>query len=278
MPEIKGILEGVDRLIDGHLFFDDRFDGYSYKHKRSCTVLSKAQPESFNGAVLISDIYACIEGNLRLRLECLRPEERTPSSANWMIRSGTAASGIQPNPGNTSAEVTLERAIAQRWSERWTYQMPTASGLFGSRSDKRRAIDLVCSHGNNCFDFVELKISSNTPLHAAMEILGYGLVYLASRKDSAQNLQYGSGASIPLMSASTISLVVLAPSKFYEQFKLDWLERGLNDGLKELLTKQGMPKLVMKFCFERFADDFKWEPPYKPDMLPEKVERMRVYS
>jgi hypothetical protein len=272
MSEIKGILDGVDKLIDGHIFNGDRFEGYSYKHKRSCALLSKAPPESFDGTVLISDIYACIEENLRLR-----PEDRTPSSANWMIRSGTA-SGIQPDPKNTSAEVTLERAIAQRWPEIWTYQMPIASGLFGPKSDKRRAIDLVCSHGNNCFDFVELKIRSNTPLHAAMEILCYGLVYLASRKDPAQNLQYGSGASIPLMSASAINLVVLAPPKFYEQYKLDWLERGLNDGLKELLTKQGMPKLVMKFCFERFADDFKWESTYKPDMLPEKLERKRVYS
>jgi hypothetical protein len=265
----KSILTGVDALINSHFFADDHSDGYSYKHKRSCIALSTAQPESFDGAALISGIYDCIEKNLYLR------PDRAPSSENWKLRN---TNDVKHDPENDSAEVTLERAIVKRWPKEWTYQMPVASGLFGSTSDKRRAVDLVCLSGNDCFDFVELKIKSNTPLHAAMEILGYGLVYLASRKDSAKNLKYGDGNSLSMMKAKAICLVALAPSQYYEKYKLDWLERSLNDGLIKLLKQKLVTNLKMTFRFEKFSDDFVWSPGFTPEMLPKKLVRERVYQ
>ena len=267
----ESILDGVDSLINTHFFTGERFTKYRYEHKRSCNVLSAAQPEAFDGTKLIADVYDRIETNLSLR------PDRSPSPENWKIRSEITAKNIQPSTENKSAEVTLERAIAQRWPEKWTYQMPVASGLFGSKSDKRRAIDLVCLGENGCFDFIELKIESNTPLYAAMEILGYGLVYLASRKDSAKNLKYGNGASLPVMNATAISLVVLAPSDYYEKYKLDWLERGINGGLAALLKDMRVTNLQMNFCFKKFEDDFKSSQKFTPEMLPEELVFDRVY-
>ena len=177
----KSILDGVDSLINSHFFADEHSTKYSYKHKPSCNALSASPPEAFDGTKLIAGIYKCIEKNL------LRRPDRAPSPKNWKIRSETDTKNIQPREDNKSAEVTLERAIAQRWPEKWTYQMPVASGLFGEHSDKRRSIDLVYFGEHGSFDFVELKVESNTPLYAAMEILGYGLVYLASRNDSVKN-------------------------------------------------------------------------------------------
>ena len=155
--------------------------------------------------------------------------------------------------------------------------MPVASGLIDHKSDKRRCIDLVSIGENGGFDFVELKYESNTPLYAAMEILGYGLVYLASRMDSAKNLKYGNGASLPVMSATAISLVVLAPSDYYKEYKLGWLERGLNDGLNDLLAAKKMKNLEMDFRFERLPDSFVWSHESKAEMLPIELIRERVY-
>ena len=267
----KSILDGVDSLINSHFFPGENFTKYRYEHRRSCNALSAAQPEPFNGTALIYDIYGRIEKNLSLR------PDRAPSPENWKIRSEKTAKRIQPSSENKSAEVTLERAIAQRCPDKWTYQMPVASGLFGSKSDKRRSIDLVCLGENGSFDFVELKIESDTPLYAAMEILGYGLVYLASRIDSAKNLKYGNGASLPVMSAIAISLVVLAPSQYYEKCKLGWLERGLNDGLNDLLAAKEVKNLKMDFRFEKFPDNFAWRHESKPEMLPRELIRERVY-
>lgn len=267
----NSILTGVDALINSYFFAGERFTKYRYEHKRSCNALSVAQPESFNGTALISVIYGQIEKNLSNR------PARAPSSENWKIRSERTANNIRPSSENKSAEVTLERAIAQRWPEKWTYQMPIASGLIDHKSDKRRSIDLVCLGDNGCFDFVELKLESDTPLYAAMEILGYGLVYLASRMDSAKNLKYGNGASLPVMSATAISLVVLAPSKYYEECKLGWLERGLNDGLNDLLAAKEVKNLKMDFRFERFPKNFAWSHESKPEMLPETLTRKPVY-
>lgn len=267
----KSILDGVDSLINSHFFVGERFAKYRYEHKRSCNALSAARPESFNGTELISGIYARIEANLSNR------PRRAPSSENWKIRSEKTAQRIQPNSKNESAEVTLERAIAQRWPEKWTYQMPVASGLIDHKSDKRRAIDLVRLGENGGFDFVELKLESDTPLYAAMEILGYGLVYLASRIDSAKNLKYGNSASLPVMSATAISLVVLAPSQYYEKCKLGWLERDLNDGLNDLLAAKEVKNLKMDFRFEKFPDNFAWSHKSKTEILPEALIRKPVY-
>jgi hypothetical protein len=170
-----------------------------------------------------------------------------------------------PSSNNESAEVKLERAIVQKWPASWTYQMPVASGLFDGYSDKRRAVDLVFNHGDGHYDLVELKIKSDTPLYAAMEILGYGLIYLASRTDRAKNLKY-KVAELPVLKANRISLCVLAPANYYEG-NLMWLQDAINNGLKRFATTD----LSIDFCFQKFGNQFGNDLPIK--VLPEILVR-----
>lgn len=240
------ILEGVNEVIDRHLFAGEELPHYRYFQKRSCNKLSKSPPKSFDGAALVAGMYQCIEGNL-----AKRPDGRTPSSKNWNLRSTKDHHLISPSSNNESAEVKLERAIVQNWPDSWTYQMPVASGLFDGHSDKRRAVDLVFDHKDGHFDLVELKIKSDTPLYAAMEILGYGLIYLASRTDRAKNLKY-KAVDLPVLSASGITLCVLTPEGYYAGSHLMWLQDEINDGLKRLATLD----LRIDFRFEQFGSEW----------------------
>jgi hypothetical protein len=261
------ILEGIDEVINSHLFVDGRFTpDYTYCQRQSCIALSETAPMSLNGAKLVSDMYQHIEANLDKR-----PVNRTPSPENWKLRSTKDHDMRRPGVKNKSAEVKLERAIVEKWPKSWNYQIPVASGLFDEHSDKRRAVDLVFDHQADHFDLVELKIKSDTPLYAAMEILGYGLVYLASRTDRAGNLKYKT-ADLPVLRANKITLCVLAPAKYYEyKGRLKWLQDAINVGLKHL------PKLdlTIDFYFEQF--DFPWTSESTARDLPETLIRKLVW-
>lgn len=264
MSEVpKSVLEGVGAVINNHFFSREQLPAYQYHHKRSWDDLSQTPPKGFDGSALIEAMSNRIEENLKIR------SNRAPSPDNWTLRSTKCQHRNGTGRENRSDEVTLERAIVQRWPTDWTYQMPVASGLFGPRTDKRRAVDLVFDHKNGHYEFVELKIKSDTPLYAAMEILGYGLVYLASRKDRAQNLAYN-GAALPVLRASRITLCVLAPKLYYGDRNIAWLEDSINDGL----TRSTVPGLNIDFCFEKF--DFAWNSYFSPSDLPEPLGRQPV--
>jgi hypothetical protein len=76
---------------------------------------------------------------------------------------------------NRSPEVTLERAFMRALVEAgrndWSNQVPLISGIAGSHAFKKRAVDLVHRHEDGSFEFVELKVNSDTPIYAAVEIL-----------------------------------------------------------------------------------------------------------
>jgi hypothetical protein len=88
-------------------------------------------------------------------------------------------------PHNGGAEVKLERAIAAACEATrccdWANRIPAASGLIAGAGDGRRAIDLVHRRGDRHFELIELKIASDTPLYAAVEIIGYGCLWLLAR-------------------------------------------------------------------------------------------------
>ena len=255
------ILYGIDAVIDRHFFAEEQFHGYRYFQKRSCNAFTKNPPKSFDGAALITAMYDCIENNLGKR-----PDGKTPSPQNWRLRSTNDHHLVRPSSNNESAEVKLERAIVQQWPANWTYQMPVASGLFDGHTDKRRAVDLVFDHEDGHYDLVELKIKSDTPLYAAMEILGYGLVYLASRTDLAGNLNC-KASDLPVLKANRITLCVLAPENYYGDSNLKWLEVEINDGLTRFAT----PDLNIDFQFQKFGNQLGNHLPIK--VLPETLIR-----
>ena len=255
------IIDGIAAVIDRQFFSDEEIAlGHNYVQKRSCNTFSKNAPKSFDGAALVTAMYDHIEKNL-----AKRPDGRTPSPKNWRLRSTEDHHRISPNSNNESIEVKLERAIVQEWADSWTYQMPVASGLFDEYSDKRSAVDLVFDHGDGHYDLVELKIKSDTPLYAAMEILGYGLIYLASRTDRAGNLKY-KVADLPVLKANRISLCVLAPANYY-QGSLMWLQDAINVGLKRFATTD----FSIDFCFQKFGNQLGNDLPLK--FLPEILAR-----
>lgn len=257
------ILAGIEEVINSHLFADGMFSDFRYLQKRSCNELSRNPPNLFDGKALVTALFERIQENL-----AMRPNGRAPSSKNWHLRSTNVHHLIGPAIHNESAEVKLERAIVQKWPANWTYQMPVASGLFDGYTDKRRAVDLVFDHEDEDghYDLVELKIKSDTPLYAAMEILGYGLVYLASRTDLAGNLNY-KASDLPVLKANRITLCVLAPENYYETSNLKWLEVAINDGLTQFAT----PDLSIDFQFQKFGNQLGNHLPIK--VLPETLIR-----
>ncbi len=141
---------------------------------------------------------------------------------------------------NTSPEVKLERAIAAACASDWANQVPICSGAAGPSADRRRAIDLVHKAGDKHFQFIELKIASDTPLYAAIEIIGYGCVWLLSR-------QQPSARTSELLQAEQVDLLVLAPERYYGDFRLGALAAALDAQVADLGRSF---KLGLSFRFE----------------------------
>lgn len=144
---------------------------------------------------------------------------------------------------NPSAEVRLEQAIAGS-GPGWANQIPICSGLVGPSADRRRAIDLVHRVGEGHFEFIELKVASDTPLYAAIEIIGYACVWLLARRDDAV-------PTSELLSADRVDLIVLAPASYYARYRLDRLAAALDGELAELGTSAGVR---LSFRFEILPD------------------------
>lgn len=130
-----------------------------------------------------------------------------------------------------------------------------------------RSIDLVERTGDESFDFIELKIRSDTPLYAALEVLDYGVLYAFSRIN-ARSLNYEQGFS-EILDARRIGLRVLAPNRFYEHksrgtretksLDLAWLESIMLDATRRLASMIG-GDTVMDFRFDVFPKTFSQDP------------------
>lgn len=123
---------------------------------------------------------------------------------------------------NQSCEKMLEKAVAilaegchMPW---WFNQCPVASGIVGSRSNRKNAIDLVhWSESSRCARLIELKWGSNDPLYALREILRYGVAYIFCRVHRKELPLQGKYFR-PLMDAHHVNLEVVAPLRFYDGY------------------------------------------------------------
>jgi hypothetical protein len=148
-------------------------------------------------------------------------------------------------PENASPELRLERAIVASCGESWSNQMPVASGLVGPASNKRAAVDLVYREDPTTYSLIELKVDSDNPLFAAIEILIYGLLFAWS-KNNQETLGYDI-QNQPVLRAIDITLGVLAPERFFEGMDLTALATVLNRGLAEFGEQHGLV-LAFEFC------------------------------
>lgn len=231
----KSILEGVDNLIDSALGVNGVGETPHHEHETSCHQLTKTPMTEFDASVLIADIYYQIGTNWDTS------KYHDGSEENWRLEK---QKGIGAN--NNRPEVSLERAIvnipAEIWPDaaNWFNQVPVASGLVDPHEGGRR-IDLVHNCGDKAYEFIELKVDSNTPLYAAMEILKYGVLYIFCRQDDRVKCVDQKGEPIidregKLMQAKKIHLRVLAPAKYYEKYDLSWLEKSIKSGLAIFLA------------------------------------------
>jgi len=231
----KGILSGVDKIIDDALRVESIGKAPYYQHKTACDQLHRVPRKNF-AANLLTKIYDQIENNWEGRLR-----KKSPSKQNWRFQQNKK---VDKNP---SLEVQLERAIVNinqdMWpdAKNWANQVPTASGLWDHKCDKRRAIDLVhVSPGQNNYDtveFIELKVnrSAGHPVYAAIEVLLYGMLYVFSRR-RLKELEYDLTKQ-PLLQAKAIHLVVLAPFEYYFAYRFERLEKEITTELARFIGK-----------------------------------------
>jgi hypothetical protein len=215
------------------------------RHRSSLDTLSKAWPTSRTMASLAKRLFEQVSTNWRT---CRERARRRPSSENW--RWGRPVLNIAEH--NRSPEVVLERAIIRACGDvgrtDWCNQIPVASGVVDSYAHKRSALDLVHREDSGAFEFIELKIRSDIPLFAAIEVVQYGLIWLLSRRD-----QVPCGyVNRTLLEADTIDLRVLAPSSFYNGRDLSPLAEALNVGVRAVgLTHDNT---ALSFQFQEFPD------------------------
>jgi hypothetical protein len=249
MPE--SILKGVEPIIDEALGLKNCGIGKQphYKHKTSCLKLSEFPPLTFDAESLIKKIYDLVKSNWKEGVNY------RPSTENWRFDPR-----MHIDESNADPEIKLERAIVSPQTQpdtHWANQVPTSSGLVGSQADKHRNIDLIHRCGDGAYEFIELKVNSDTPLYAAMEILQNAVLYVFSRENE-RKMEWGSANQMDLREATVIHLRVLAPCSYYEGYNFEWLEENICNGLKAFLAGR-MPKLQMDFRFDAFPPWFSSE-------------------
>jgi hypothetical protein len=242
----KSITDGVLEIIDEAFDLSHIGKAPHFKHKKSCLSL-KNTPAGFDADLVILQIYEQLVNNLK------KPENRFhswgPSTENWRFKKIPYIA-----KHNKSKEKTLEKAIAKLPSRDWVNQVPTSSGLVNSASDSSRNIDLAHRLGLRKFEFIELKVESDTPMFAAFEIVVNGLIYLLSTEFYSESCINAKET----LSAKVIHLQTLAPPKYYFRYSLAWLEEELNKGLKNLLAVKFDSRIEMDFSFTSFPSSFAW--------------------
>jgi hypothetical protein len=239
----SSILAGVDATVDRALGVSDI--GSTAPHYRHLTAYrTLANRPAIEGAAFISAIYRQIIANW--------PGSSCRGGENWRWTKKTDIA-----EHNASPEKRFEKALAAECGE-WYNMIPVASGVIPEVMEGGRRIDLARQCSTGWFEFLELKVGDHcdTPLHAAVEIIGYGLIYLFSRRYQKE-LGYDSGNM--LLSANRISLKVLAPSISYSQGSLAKFESELNRGLAEVVSSQSLDGFTIDFRFEQLPSNFELE-------------------
>lgn len=247
---MKSITVGFDEIKDMHLGLNDSPIGKPPRFRQisACQSLCEQAPH-LDGAALAS---ALIDRATRNWKTGPRAHLACTSSENWRFRQADKIA-----QGNPSKEVTFERAFIKRATKkRWANQVPTCSGVVTLQANRRTAIDLVEKTGSESFDFIELKIKSDTPLFAALEVLDYGVLYVFSRTNR-YFLGYTPGCR-EILDAHHIGLRVLAPLAFYKKYTLSWLDTMMHTAAKQLASMID-DGTVIDFRFDAFPEPFRWD-------------------
>jgi hypothetical protein len=226
----RSLIEGVEEAVRNELKIS------SSRHRSAMRDLRLTAEQD-----LVSLIFRTVAGNYE-RGDAAANRNRSKENWRWQR--------LQPQIAvhNASAEVVLERRIAAPCARTgrtdWANQIPVASGLIAGAADGRRAIDLVHRSGERHFEAIELKIASDTPLYAAVEIISYGCIWLFARANPPS-------LKSAILEADRIDLRVLAPVNYYACYDLTELEAAVDRGCRALGEAQGV---TITFAFDALDD------------------------
>ena len=241
---MAGLFDGEAELVKTH------FGAVSIRRRSAFLNLAKGPPPGFDGTAFIAAFFARVAENWAARRAVL---SKPPSRQNWRF---SLIPGISPH--SASPELRMERAIAQAALTAGrgdlANQVPVASGM--APGENRRALDLLRMSGESG-EFIKLKIGSDSPLYALIEVLRYGMLWLLSRRDR-EALGYAGRAPLDLRE---LRLIVLAPPEFYRGVDLGWLEAGISAGLAALGAQEGVR---LSFGFEALPTGFDARAAYPP--------------
>lgn len=247
--------QGVAEIVNMTLGLQD------YRTRSSCLEAASRPGCQLMGRDFVDALYQSVSARWRGFVD--RLTRLPPSEQNW--RWFDPRPEI-PSEKNRRPETTLERAFIRAClalgRKDWSNQVPIASGIAGPSAHKTSAVDLVHQRSTESFELIELKVGSDTPLYAAIEIVVYGLIWILSRQDR-ERLRY---PTTPILSASEITLAVLAPAKpFYQVPTLDWLSEPLTQGISDLARRELAVR--MSFEFQQFSPPFAWPAEYTAQEL-----------
>lgn len=244
----KSVLTGADEIIDEFIGAPDVGKMPHYQHKKVMQLLCERRPQHAGAGSLLGRLVALISENCKAaRVHYVKP----PSEENWRFTQET-----EFGPENKGPEVTLERMLVRAMGSEFANQVPTASGLAGADVDKNRNIDLVRSNGYGRYEFIELKVGSNTPLMAAFEIYSNAAIY-AYYRAKVEPSNEGSDQQ-PILSATEVALRTLAPLGYYDDFDLRWLEALLNEDIEIFRREQAPHAVFSDFAILAFPEAFAW--------------------
>jgi hypothetical protein len=140
--------------------------------------------------------------------------ERWPSQSNWVLR---IAPEFTQHPTQYLEKQLQKNIVILLQDEGWGNDVPTASGLL---NDRGRQMNIDLAHRiPDGFEFIELKLDSNTPYEAALQILRYGAIYMLYRLEPELIKRFKGNQ---MMNAKHIVLEVLAPDRYYSLGDVDF--------------------------------------------------------
>lgn len=253
------ILTGVGSLVDDWLEINPKGKPPYYRHRSAALHLSRRKKPITGTRDFLEDSYTRFHDNWPAA-----GYSKPPSKENWRWKRH-----LELSPANASPELILERGIVNACGDDWSNQMPTASGLTGPTTGKRAAVDLVHRHDAKTYSLIELKVNSDNPLFAAIEILMYGLLFVWS-KNNLEQLGYDEQTQ-PVLAANNVMLSVLAPRSYYSDFDLTIFAANLNSGLDEFGTRHGV---TLGFEFRALGTDC--TPDATPELIRSAINNRRV--
>ncbi len=201
-------------------------------------------------AGLFEELYKRIRENWNRHRE---PDRWPTPDKNWVLR---VAPEFTAHP-TQHKEKQLQKQIAiYLENEGWGNDVPTASGLVNARG-RQMNIDLA-HRVDGGFELIELKLESNTPYDAALQVLRYGAVYMLYRLEPELARRFKLHS---MMRAKHIVLEVLAPHSYYSRGDVDLrcLEMQLDHEV-ETFGERRNAGVALSFRFMAFAPDFTYQP------------------